>query len=246
MSNSSNHDEMLRLRASPIQQRYLVQVHGNEFALPHLVALFPDSDPRVIGERRDFALEWSGWTTGLTLSAIVEKGDRLLARIRGAARICGLTTGPLNVWYVLLLDDEGRVAHQLYPFQRFYLDSHSNPEERRRIVAQAISISESDWQVARMLETLGEENDWASIRKSIEIIGARADGRKGELSTVAELASYDIGKVRRLFGAASEGLHGYDGSRKEKANPLPLHQAEMELRLIVKQWLNYKSGYSPD
>lgn len=236
-------DEWFDLRSKPLQQDYRVQVHGNEFALPHLVSLFPDSDPRVVGESRNFTLDWSGWKHGLTLSQVVEQGNDFLTRIRGAARLCGLSTGPMHVWYLILLDSYGRETTPLYPIQQIFLnDPSTRSERRRRLASKSIIASISDPQIARTLDVLGAENDWASIRKALESMSSTENGKKGKFASFSRQIGHDKSNIGRLFNVASEGVHGYEPTREARASEESLRHAEWELRVIADKWLTQRIG----
>lgn len=236
-------EQWFDLRTRPLRQNYRVRVYGNEFALPHLVSLFPDSDPKVTGEPGYFTIDWSGWEQGMTLSQIVELGNDFLTRIRGAARLCGLSTGPMHVWYLSLFDSDGHETNLLYPIQQIFLsDPSTRSEQRRRLASASINASITDSHIARTLEVLGAENDWASIRKTLEAMSATEEGKKGSLGDFSKQVGYDASKMGRLFNLASEGIHGYEPMKEARVSNDSLRDAEWELRVITDKWLTQKLG----
>jgi hypothetical protein len=204
--------------------------------------MFPDSDPRIVGTHQDYWLDWSGWAPGLTLNEIVAKGNHLLGRIRGAARLCGLPTGLLTVWYVYLRDPPENRLRQLNPVLDIYLDLHRTSEERRVLARNAISSSEADVQVGAALTALGEENDWASIRKTLEILATKPGSKNAQRSLLAKAIRYDQQRLDDLHEASSGVVHGNKYWLGSTRDTFPLHEAEWELRNVVEKWLLQKTG----
>lgn len=235
-------EEWFRLSTHPLNEPYRVRVHGNDAALADLVEMFPDSDPRIVGIHQDYWLDWSGWTPGLTLNEIVAKGNQLLGRIRGAARLCGLSTGLLSVWYVYLTDPPTNRLRQLIPVLDIYLDLHRTSEERRLLARNAITSSETDVQVAAALTALGEENDWASIRKTLEILSTKPGSQSPQRSFLAKAIRYDKQRLDELHEASSGVVHGNKYWLGSTRDTFTLHEAEWEMRNVVEKWLLQKSG----